>query len=61
MGLGEGPLGYFLTCTLLLRPFAADGERRQEDRVKASGVVLKEIFNIPNDSPQHLLDGAEWF
>ena len=47
----KAPLGYFLSCTLLLRPFAADGERREEDLVKASRVVLKEILNIPNDSP----------
>jgi lipid-binding SYLF domain-containing protein len=38
--------------------FAADDER-EEDRVKDSGVVLKEILNIPDDIPQDLLDKAE--
>jgi SH3 domain-containing YSC84-like protein 1 len=34
-------------------------EERIEDRVKNSGVVLKEILNIPDDIPQDLLDKAE--
>src|SRR6476620_2016684 len=47
-----------LTCTLLLPAFAAKDEK-EEDRVKESGVVLKEILNIPDDIPQDLLDKAE--
>lgn len=38
--------------------FAANDER-EEDRVKDSGEVLKEILNIPDDIPQDLLDKAE--
>jgi len=47
-----------LTCTLLLPAFAAN-DKKEEDRVKESGVVLKEILNIPDDIPQDLLDKAE--
>src|SRR6202008_2419260 len=36
----------------------ADNHKEQE-RVKASGEVLKEILNIPDDIPQDLLDKAE--
>jgi SH3 domain-containing YSC84-like protein 1 len=38
--------------------FAATDER-EEERVKDSGEVLKEILNIPDDIPQDLLDKAE--
>jgi len=38
--------------------FAANDEHEQE-RVKDSGVVLKEILNIPDNIPQELLDKAE--
>jgi SH3 domain-containing YSC84-like protein 1 len=38
--------------------FAANDEH-ETDRVKDSGVVLKEILNIPDDIPQDLLDKAE--
>ena len=41
-----------------LGAFAADDEHEAE-RVKDSGVVLKEILNIPDDIPQDLLDKAE--
>src|ERR1700737_244934 len=44
-----------LTSALLLPAFAANDEK-EEDRVKESGVVLKEILNIPDDIPQDLLD-----
>ena len=46
-----------LTCSFLLTAFAADDEK-ETDRVKESGVVLKEILNIPDDIPQNLLDKA---
>jgi lipid-binding SYLF domain-containing protein len=39
-------------------PAFADSDK-EEDRVKESGVVLKEILNIPDDIPQDLLDKAE--
>ena len=52
------PLVMLLICTLLLPALAANDER-EEDRVKESGVVLKEILNIPDDIPQDLLDKAE--
>lgn len=42
----------------LLLPAFADSEKEQE-RVKESGEVLKEILNIPDDIPQDLLDKAE--
>jgi SH3 domain-containing YSC84-like protein 1 len=41
-----------------LGAFAADDEHEAE-RVKDSGVVLKEILNIPDNIPQDLLDKAE--
>jgi lipid-binding SYLF domain-containing protein len=52
------PLVVFLTCSLLLPALAAN-DQKEEDRVKESGVVLKEILNIPDDIPQDLLDKAE--
>ena len=50
-------LALFLTCALTL-PALASSEKEQE-RVKESGEVLKEILNIPDDLPQDLLDKAE--
>jgi len=38
--------------------FAVDNEKEQE-RVKDSGEVMKEILNIPDNIPQDLLDKAE--
>jgi SH3 domain-containing YSC84-like protein 1 len=53
-----------LVCFLVvlfstLSSFAAANDEREEDRVKDSGQVLKEILNIPDDIPQDLLDKAE--
>src|SRR5690348_5190700 len=48
----------FLTCALLLPAFAAN-DVKEEERVKESGEVLKEILDIPDDIPQDLLDKAE--
>jgi lipid-binding SYLF domain-containing protein len=45
-----------LMCSLAA--FAANDER-EEDRIKDSGEVLKEILDIPDDIPQDLLDKAE--
>jgi lipid-binding SYLF domain-containing protein len=47
-----------LLCASLTSAFAVDNEKEQE-RVKDSGEVLKEILNIPDDIPQDLLDKAE--
>lgn len=52
----------FIVCLLIVLmsswAFAANDEH-EADRVKDSGVVLKEILNIPDDIPQDLLDKAE--
>jgi SH3 domain-containing YSC84-like protein 1 len=49
--------------TLLLAgaflPLAFADNHKEQERVKASGEVLKEILNIPDDIPQDLLDKAE--
>jgi lipid-binding SYLF domain-containing protein len=50
-------LALLLACAFL-PPAFADNEKEQE-RVKESGAVLKEILNIPDDIPQDLLDKAE--
>ena len=51
-------MALMLSCALVVPAFAADNEKEQE-RVKESGEVLKEILNIPDDIPQDLLDKAE--
>lgn len=50
-------LALFLACAFVVPAFA-DNQKEQE-RVKESGEVLKEILNIPDDIPQDLLDKAE--
>jgi SH3 domain-containing YSC84-like protein 1 len=50
-------LALLLAC-VFLPPVFADNQKEQE-RVKDSGEVLKEILNIPDDIPQDLLDKAE--
>jgi len=47
-----------LLLTFALLP-AAFAETKEEERVRDSGEVLKEILNIPDDIPQDLLDKAE--
>jgi lipid-binding SYLF domain-containing protein len=49
-----------LVCLIFafMLPAFADSDK-EEDRVKDSGVVLKEILNIPDNIPQDLLDKAE--
>ena len=44
-------------CTFVTLGFGSDV--REEERVKDSGQVLKEILDIPDDIPQDLLDKAE--
>jgi SH3 domain-containing YSC84-like protein 1 len=46
-----------LLCALL--PASAFAETKEEERVRESGEVLKEILNIPDDIPHDLLDKAE--
>ena len=50
-------LALLLTCALLQSAFA--DKQKEQERVKESGDVLKEILNIPDDIPQDLLDKAE--
>ena len=40
-------------------PVRADDKEKDEDRLRNSGEVLKEIMNIPDDIPQSLLDKAD--
>jgi SH3 domain-containing YSC84-like protein 1 len=42
-----------------LTPVLAENNEKEQERVKDSGEVLKEILNIPDDIPQDLLDKAE--
>lgn len=51
-------IAFFLVFLTAIAAFGADDEKEQE-RVKNSGIVLKEILNIPDDIPQDLLDKAE--
>jgi len=50
-------MALLLACAMVAPAFA-DSEHEQ-DRVRDSGEVLKEILNIPDDIPQDLLDKAE--
>jgi lipid-binding SYLF domain-containing protein len=50
-------LASLLVCALVHPTFA--DSRKEQERVKDSGDVLKEILNIPDDIPQDLLDKAE--
>jgi SH3 domain-containing YSC84-like protein 1 len=55
---------YLLTILLVVLPIlsssasAADREK-DEDRLTNSGVVLKEVLDVPDDIPQDLLDKAD--
>src|SRR5579859_3744747 len=40
-------------------PLAAADKKKDSDRLKNCGIVLKEILDIPDDIPQDLLDKAE--
>jgi SH3 domain-containing YSC84-like protein 1 len=50
-------LALILVCAFLPPAFASN--QKEQERVKESGDVLKEILNIPDDIPQDLLDKAE--
>lgn len=49
----------FLAVLLSTVSAFAAGDEKEEERVKESGEVMKEILNIPDDIPQDLLDKAE--
>src|SRR5881409_1682849 len=57
-GLMKTLSAMFLACALLSPAFAAN-DVKEEERVKESGEVLKEIVAIPDNIPQDLLDKAE--
>lgn len=50
-------LTILLACAFM--PLALADNQKEQERVKESGEVLKEILNIPDDIPQDLLDKAE--
>jgi lipid-binding SYLF domain-containing protein len=58
------PIRYLLSMLLVVLPIlsslasAADHEK-DEDRLRNSGTVLKEILDVPDDIPQDLLDKAD--
>jgi lipid-binding SYLF domain-containing protein len=47
-----------LSLFIVVLPMAADSEK-ETDRVQESGVVMKEIIDIPDNIPKDLLDRAE--
>jgi len=51
-------LSALVVCGLVSLSLAADNEHEQE-RVRNSGQVLKEILNVPDNIPHDLLDKAE--
>ena len=58
------PVMYLMSMLLVILPLlsssasAADQEK-DEDRLRNSGTVLKEILDVPDDIPQDLLDKAD--
>jgi SH3 domain-containing YSC84-like protein 1 len=50
-------LTLLLACAFL--PLAFADNQKEQNRVKESGEVLKEVLNIPDDIPQDLLNKAE--
>ena len=48
-----------LVLTFAFLPTAFADNQKEQERVKESGEVLKEILNIPDDIPQELLNKAE--
>ena len=49
----------FVALPLLSSPALAADHEKDEDRLKNSGIVLKEILDVPDDIPQDLLDKAD--
>src|SRR5712692_6539064 len=52
-------IAFFLALACAPFALAAGNDKKEVDRVKDAGTVLKEILNIPDDIPQDLLDDAE--
>ena len=52
-------LGLILVAGLCMPDGWAANEQKDEDRLRNSGAVLKEILDIPEDVPQDLLDKAD--
>ena len=49
----------FVVLPTLSAPAGAADREKDEDRLKNSGIVLKEILDVPDDIPQDLLDKAD--
>ena len=49
----------FVALPVLSTPALAADQEKDEDRLKNSGIVLKEILDVPDDIPQDLLDKAD--
>src|SRR5580700_8655685 len=49
----------FVALPVLSSPALAADHEKDEDRLKNSGIVLKEILDVPDDIPQDLLDKAD--
>jgi SH3 domain-containing YSC84-like protein 1 len=49
----------FVALPVLSSPAWAADHEKDEDRLKNSGLVLKEILDVPDDTPQDLLDKAD--
>jgi SH3 domain-containing YSC84-like protein 1 len=49
----------FMTLPILSVPALAAEPQKDEDRLRNSGTVLKEILDVPDDIPQDLLDKAD--
>jgi len=49
----------FAALPMLSAPAWAADQEKDEDRLKNSGLVLKEILDVPDDIPQGLLDKAD--
>jgi lipid-binding SYLF domain-containing protein len=47
------------TLAILSASAWADNQQKDEDRLRNSGTVLKEILDVPDDIPQDLLDKAD--
>jgi SH3 domain-containing YSC84-like protein 1 len=50
----------FVALPVLSSPALAVDHEKDEDRLKNSGTVLKEILDVPDDIPQDLLDKANF-
>jgi lipid-binding SYLF domain-containing protein len=47
------------TALIAPKPIRADDKKKWLDRLENSGMVMKEILDVPDDIPQNLLDKAE--